>query len=1090
MKLAEKVVTHQITVDDLKDQYRNFITELESSPGFRKLLRETPKPTATLLEAIRDYIHRHDLGALRMALVVSCIYEGGAQCREKYKQNPATYLRDRLYRINPNLTDERSEISQNNYWTSEIIIQQISRELGSDIENKKYFLELFYDTRLSLVIDGPLKRWAFEELAKTSYYEPGKEEAELRSIRRWVVLSSYLQSLTYTEDQLKAALFILSSEFDRNEYRFVKDLENLLLILAKEPIPRMVTLQYQTLMKLYEREWRRWGLSLPSSQFLSKIEGLAEKCDLKDDSCRETKLIHSLNLAQKYLSLQQYDKVDRLIAETRKGLSLMVLDPVSRLMYELLPILSNIGKARLKGDFATVIELGRDLDRALNSAKTNSELRPYTSSFAQYKWALIQDEYNIGLIESAVLSANKLLSLLNTLKDDQDAGRVRDALIISVEGFLHRASQNLPPEQHALALTKREQIQKSWNFDFHLADRIRAFNTAYLAGDYPTALQMLNETKKFLNELELNKYSVPSWALRTHINTLGDILSETEKGNSSKSLDRLKREASLSLTLASVFGSAFNDSAEFQDSLDWANNYRNISPRLSLFFSKQFINHVHSRLDNLDEKLGNAGHNFVQQREAFIRDFVSWMLERRDYGLAYSALSALREIEQRELVRSHTQPPHRQRLQFDPAESKFNTELQKIKNEYRLLAREYLSGSRNVDLLRRIETLEKTAYLGLRKFSESPMSETKTRGINNSLQIARPIIVFNVNENHLEMFGQYKNVVDSIRIPLPKAALREAAYKDYVSLTNGSHEGRAFLSQGYLETASDRLIKNLKIPVGSDIYIFIDDALSLLPNIAIFGLDSSISFSFVRYIEKPRSIRNKNYLVRTNPYFFGTTLKHGNLPALTSVKDEEASFKRAFSQEKKPALTYIDSFYSRKTLSKALFEDGQIVHISSHFILGDSLQNSKLLLGDGTFITGGELALSEGALNGLNLLTLAACETGISNTVNFDSLKNFHGLGSELVRKGANEVIASLWRVSDRATTYFFNVFYEIKTRHKLSSALALRETQRVFSGDRQLSFNLDQVLKRSLGNDYPKILREMKEPNYWAGFVIFGSPI
>lgn len=119
---------------------------------------------------------------------------------------------------------------------------------------------------------------------------------------------------------------------------------------------------------------------------------------------------------------------------------------------------------------------------------------------------------------------------------------------------------------------------------------------------------------------------------------------------------------------------------------------------------------------------------------------------------------------------------------------------------------------------------------------------------------------------------------------------------------------------------------------------------------------------------------------------------------------------------------------------------GGLLHISTHFVLRPgSITKSWLLLGDGSRLPLERMrALSLGRPR---LVTLSACETAVMDTTGSDG-REVDGLAATLIDGGASQVLASLWRVDDRATARFMQRFYTAYASQRGQAAVALQQAQ------------------------------------------------
>jgi CHAT domain-containing protein/tetratricopeptide (TPR) repeat protein len=126
------------------------------------------------------------------------------------------------------------------------------------------------------------------------------------------------------------------------------------------------------------------------------------------------------------------------------------------------------------------------------------------------------------------------------------------------------------------------------------------------------------------------------------------------------------------------------------------------------------------------------------------------------------------------------------------------------------------------------------------------------------------------------------------------------------------------------------------------------------------------------------------------------------------------------------------------------------------------------------------LEVSEMQLPQLELVVLSACETGLGKSAGGEGL---HSLQRAFHMAGARSVVASLWKVDDRATQALMAEFYALAwdTKKIISRAEALRQAQLML---------IKEGKRRGLGKKGEKLPKEETRlpPLYWAAFVLSGD--
>lgn len=160
----------------------------------------------------------------------------------------------------------------------------------------------------------------------------------------------------------------------------------------------------------------------------------------------------------------------------------------------------------------------------------------------------------------------------------------------------------------------------------------------------------------------------------------------------------------------------------------------------------------------------------------------------------------------------------------------------------------------------------------------------------------------------------------------------------------------------------------------------------------------------------------------------------------------------------------LNEMFTEPALSRAgaRLQTNDLLHIGTHFVLRPgSVAKSWLLLGDGQRLALERLRSIQ--IGRPQLVTLSACETGVLDSAIGDG-REVDGLAATLLDQGAAQVLASLWRVDDRATARFMQRFYTAYARLHGDAATALQTAQR-------------------------QSIAEGAAPRDWAAFVLLTRP-
>lgn len=175
-----------------------------------------------------------------------------------------------------------------------------------------------------------------------------------------------------------------------------------------------------------------------------------------------------------------------------------------------------------------------------------------------------------------------------------------------------------------------------------------------------------------------------------------------------------------------------------------------------------------------------------------------------------------------------------------------------------------------------------------------------------------------------------------------------------------------------------------------------------------------------------------------------------------------------------PGHYYLDKAFDWPGFKRHLQQDKghPLLHIASHFNLEPGNETrSYLLTGQGEPISLALLNSQQQLLDGVELITLSACNTAVAPGQDAQG-REVDGLAFIAQRQGASSVLATLWPVADEATARLMAHFYRLLKQQRLGKAEALRQAQ--------LS-----LLGRGQGTDES---HPYAHPFFWAPFVLMGN--
>lgn len=196
---------------------------------------------------------------------------------------------------------------------------------------------------------------------------------------------------------------------------------------------------------------------------------------------------------------------------------------------------------------------------------------------------------------------------------------------------------------------------------------------------------------------------------------------------------------------------------------------------------------------------------------------------------------------------------------------------------------------------------------------------------------------------------------------------------------------------------------------------------------------------------------------------FGRSVSDAAHAGLPGVAEEMETLRSA------GAKTALDAQFTRRTLAEELHANPTVVHIASHFKLDPSGEDrSYLLTGDGQRLSLSELR--QLPWHGVQLALLSSCESAVALEGPAGNGRELVGFASALQSAGVPKVMATLWRVDDKATAAWMRRFYQAKALKAAGTAVKL-----------PLDAGVLAAVQRDWLTEFAG--RYQAHPHYWAAF-------
>lgn len=257
----------------------------------------------------------------------------------------------------------------------------------------------------------------------------------------------------------------------------------------------------------------------------------------------------------------------------------------------------------------------------------------------------------------------------------------------------------------------------------------------------------------------------------------------------------------------------------------------------------------------------------------------------------------------------------------------------------------------------------------------------------------------------------------------------------------------------------------------------VENAKSLLERNEVVRLPSLSTLMAIRSRTRGPISTNKVAAVISDPVFSSSDDRapHGRFAAESSLEEKQTPARLSYAQSEVGSISSIaprgttlvvTGFDANKQQVKRLpLGEYQIVHFGTHaFLNGGSSGMALSLIDDAGHKQDGVMSLADIYALDLNsnLTVLSACQTALGKDVKGEGLI---GLTHGFISAGSSSVVASLWKVDDRATAHLMKNFYHFMLDQNMTPSAALRSAKLRMMHDQQWS-----------------------APYYWAGLVLQGE--
>lgn len=544
-------------------------------------------------------------------------------------------------------------------------------------------------------------------------------------------------------------------------------------------------------------------------------------------------------------------------------------------------------------------------------------------------------------------------------------------------------------------------------------------------------------------------------------------------------------------------------------------------PRLAIAFGKKSINlfqEIRNELPDLDQTLRQG---FMQGRKSWYRTLADLLAGQGRLAEAQQVLDLLKQDEFTKFVmRDRNVSPDEGRVTLTVPEAAWEKRYQEVAD--RLTAIGVKRGAllakagRTAADEKELATLEADLEVGNKAFqaflnsvedaggSKSAADQSarvrEAEGLMETLRDLGPgtVAVYTImGEQGYRSILITPDVQKGYSYSIPAADLNKKVLAFRELVRNPTSDPRAAAKELY-DILVKPMEKDLEGAQANTIMWSLDGALRYMPVAALYDGERYLVERFRNVIFTPASqSRLKDPVSRDwRGLGLGVSLAHEGFQPLPNVPNELNAIIQSGTKAPQgvlPGTVKLDGDFTKEGFRAELRKHYTIVHVASHFdFMPGTDKNSFLLLGDGGKLTLEEFRSMPQVLQGVELLTLSACDTAVGGE-DADG-KEVEGLAVLAQRQGAKAVVATLWAVADESTALLMTEFYRLRVSDpNMTKAEALRQAQLALltgkirgdaSSDRGPRTNQDAAVPRFVKDPQ----RPYAHPYFWAPFLLMGN--